>query len=356
MDVNRLIAAILQKFPTSSDLHFKVGRPPMARVARKLRETEYPKLQPPHTVAIAKALLNEKQFVDFEKGNAVDASYFIKGVSRFRVNAFHQRGTAELVLRVIPPTIPKIEELGLPEVLKKIALEERGMVLLTGSAGCGKSTTLAAMINYSNANERCHIITVEDPIEFVYQDQLSSVEQIEVGVDVPSFARALRAALRQDPDVILVGEMRDMETIDIAIKAAETGHLVFSTLHTTDATKTINRIIDTFPPFQQQQVRYQLASNLKAVVSQRLLPRADGKGLVPAVEILVCTLTVQDEIIHPEKTMNIRDTISRGKEHYGMQTIDQHLTELYHAGIITIEVALEAASNPSDFQRALTFE
>jgi twitching motility protein PilT len=259
-------------------------------------------------------------------------------------------------MRVIPPTIPKIEELNLPEVLKKISMEERGMVLVTGSAGCGKSTTLASMINYANANSKCHIITVEDPIEFVYQDIQSSVEQIEVGVDVPNFPRALRAALRQDPDIILVGEMRDIETIDTAIKAAETGHLVFSTLHTTDATKTITRIIDTFPPHQQQQVRYQLAANLKSVISQRLLPRGDGTGLIPAVEVLICTLTVQDEIINPDKTVGIRDTIARGREHYGMQTIDQHLTDLYHAGIITLEVALEAASNASDFQRALTFE
>lgn len=356
MDVNRLIVAMLQKYAGCSDLHFKVGRSPMVRVARKLVETEYPKLQPPHTVAIAKALLDDKRFKEFEKGKTIDASYAIKGVCRFRVNAFHQRGTAELILRVIPNNIPKLEELNLPEVLKKVALEERGMVLVTGSAGCGKSTTLASMINYANENERSHIITVEDPIEFTYVDILSSVEQIEVGSDVPNFMRALRAALRQDPDIILVGEMRDIETIDTAIKAAETGHLVFSTLHTTDATKTINRIIDTFPPHQQQQVRYQLASNLKAVVSQRLLPRADGKGLVPAVEVLICTITVQDQIVSPEKTAGLRDTIARGRVHYGMQTIDQHLTDLYKAGIITLEVALEAASNPSDFQRALTFE
>jgi twitching motility protein PilT len=356
MDVNRLIASIIQKNQGCSDLHFKVGRPPLYRFAGELHETEYPKLGANHTVAIAKALLPKRLQDEFESGKAVDSSYAIKGAARFRINVFHQRGSCEITMRVIPATIPKIEELGLPEILKKISLEERGLVLNTGPAGCGKSTTLAAMINYANENLRKHIITIEDPIEFVYTDLQSSVDQVEVGMDVPDFRRALRAALRQDPDIILVGEMRDIETIDTAIKAAETGHLVFSTLHTTDATKTITRIIDTFPPYQQQQVRYQLAAQLKAVVSQRLLPRADGTGLIPAVEVLISTVHIQDQIIHAEKTVQIRDTIARGRDHYGMQTVDQHLTDLYQADIITLEAALDAASNPSDFQRALTFE
>jgi twitching motility protein PilT len=328
----------------------------MIRVTGVLSNSDYPTLTDKHTYAIAKALLNPRQWDEFMKGYAIDLSYQIMGYCRFRVNLFHQRGNCSITMRVVPLKIPKIEELNLPEVLKKISLMERGMVLLTGSAGCGKSTTQAAMIQYSNENYKGHIITIEDPIEFLYEDFLCSVDQIEVGTDVLSFHKALRSSLRQDPDIILIGEMRDLETIDTAIKAAETGHLVFSTLHTTDATKTITRIIDTFPPHQHMQVRYQLAANLKAIISQRMLVRKDGEVMIPAVEVLVTTVTIQQQIIDPTKTIAIRDTIARGKSQYQMQTMDQHLTELYNDDIITLEAALEAATNPSDFQRALQFE
>jgi twitching motility protein PilT len=356
MDFNELLISLLKKTPRISDIHFKSGRPPMTRITGQLMNSDYPVLSDKHTHAIAKALLTPRQWEEFQKGKAIDLSYQIKGHYRFRVNVFHQRGSCEITMRVVPLKVPKIEELRLPEVLKKIAMEERGMVLVTGSAGCGKSTTLAAMIQYANENFKGHIITIEDPIEFYYDDAESSVDQIEVGTDVISFHKALRSSLRQDPDIILVGEMRDLETIDTAIKAAETGHLVFSTLHTTDATKTITRIIDQFPPHQHMQVRYQLAANLKAIISQRLLVQKNSDMMVPAVEILVATVTIQQQIIDPQKTIAIRDTISRGRSQYQMQTLDQHLTDLYNDDPITLETALTAATNPSDFQRALQFE
>jgi twitching motility protein PilT len=356
MNINGLLTDIVTRNPGISDIHFKVGRSPLVRVAGALSETNYGKLTEDHTKAIAKVILSDNLAEQFAKGHAVDVSYVIPDFCRFRVNVFRQKGTVELILRYIPPGIPSIDELNLPPILKELSLYERGLVLVTGSAGCGKSTTLAAMIQHANEMEPLHIITIEDPIEFEYPDIKSAVNQIEVGTDVQSFLKALRSSLREDPDVILIGEMRDEETIETAIKAAETGHLVFSTLHTTDATKTVNRIIDTFAPHQQQQVRYQLASNLKSVVSQRLLPRIDQPGRLPAVEILIVTNIVQAYIIESDKTSFIPDVIAKSRIQYSMQTMDQHLTELYHAGKIALEVALSAASNPSDFQRALQFE
>jgi twitching motility protein PilT len=257
---------------------------------------------------------------------------------------------------VIPTTIPTIESLGLPAVLGKVAEEERGLILVTGATGSGKSTTLAAMINQINATRSCHILTIEDPIEFLHQNRKASVSQREIGPDTLNYIVGLRAALRQDPDVILVGEMRDAESIDIALKAAETGHLVFSTVHTTDAAKTIGRITSVFPAEEQLFVRNRIADNLKATVSQRLLPRADGKGRAVALEIMIVTQTIQEDIRDPARTDEIKDAIEKGRQQYGMQSFDQHLTDLYRANIITLQTAIHAATNPSDFERALHFE
>ena len=280
----------------------------------------------------------------------MDLAYSVAGLGRFRVNVFQQRGTVGLVLRVIPTRIKTIDELGLPPVLKRIASEERGLVLVTGTTGSGKSTTLAAMIDYINATRAAHIMTVEDPIEYLHRDHHSLVNQREVAVDTQSFSHALRSALRQDPDVILVGEMRDFETVDTALLAAETGHLVLSTLHTLDATETINRIIAVFPPHQQRQVRLQLASVLKAAISQRLLPRADGAGRVAAVEVMVSTALIRDAVVDKDKTSMIHGAIAAGTSQYGMQTFDQSIFGLYQQGFVTLEEALRWASNVDEFK------
>jgi twitching motility protein PilT len=338
-----------------SDLHFKVGVPPFLRVRGTLEPAPYDALTAEDTRRIALALAREGARARLDEIRDYDTAYEVGGVGRFRVNVFRQRDTFAVVLRVIAATIPTIDELRLPPILKTIAMEERGLVLVTGATGSGKSSTLAAMMGHVNEHRRAHILTIEDPIEYVHQDKLCEINQREVGADSDSFAKALRAALRQDPDIILVGEMRDSETISIAIKAAETGHLVFSTLHTVDAPKTINRIIDTFPAEQQKQVRLQLSANLRAVISQRLLPTLDG-GRIPALEIMRWTTTIEDCILNPEKTGMIKDTIAAGGDRYGMQTFDQHLMRLYQQQLISLEVAMAAATSPSDFQRALTFE
>ena len=356
MNLNALLTDIVNKNPGISDIHFKVGRCPMLRVAGILSESQYGQVTDDITTGMAKLILSEKLYDQFMKGQAVDISYVLPEFCRFRVNVFRQKGTTEIIMRYIPPTEPSIDKLNLPPVLKEISLYERGMVLVTGAAGCGKSTTLAAMVQHANEMESIHIITIEDPIEFEYIDVKACINQVEVGTDVQSFSKALRSSLREDPDIILIGEMRDEETIETAIKAAETGHLVFSTLHTTDATKTVNRIIDTFAPMQQQQVRYQLAANLKAVISQRLLQRVDSAVRVPAVEVLISTNIIQAYIIEAEKTSFIADVIARSRVQYQMQTMDQHLTELFKAGTISLETATNAATNASDFQRALVFD
>ncbi|OGL43396.1 MAG: hypothetical protein A2161_15890 [Candidatus Schekmanbacteria bacterium RBG_13_48_7] len=353
MNLEKLLLTLVKE--NVSDVHFKVGRPPMVRILGDLVPTKYQKLLPEHTRFIMKKILNEPLQKRLEAGYAVDISYEIPKFRRFRINVFQTMGNLEIVMRVVPLEIPKFEDLFLPPVLTKVCEEHRGMVLVTGIAGCGKSTTLAAMIDFINQRRRCHIITIEDPIEFTYEDHLANVNQVEVGVDAESFARALRSSLRQDPDVMLVGEMRDVATIDTAIKAAETGHLVFSTLHTLNAVETINRIIDSFEPHQQQQVRFQLAANLKAIISQRLLTKKDRSGRIPAVEILISTVTIQAYIIDPEKTKSIRDVIIAGRDQYGMQTIDQHLTDLYKGEVIDFDTAISAATNPHDFERALQF-
>jgi len=296
------------------------------------------------------AVMSTSQRQKFKESQEVDLAYSVPGLGRFRVNIFQQRGTVGLVLRVIPMQIRTVEELGLPQVLKKIADEERGLVLVTGTTGSGKSTTLAALIDHINRTRAAHVMTVEDPIEFLHRDAKSIVNQREVAVDTRSFAQALRSALRQDPDVILVGEMRDFETIETGLLAAETGHLVFSTLHTLDATETINRIISVFPPHQQKQIRLQLASVLKAVISQRLMPKADGNGRAPAVEVLISTPFIRDCIVDKEKTHLIHGNIASGTSQYGMQTFDQSIFSLFQQGLVSYEEALRWASNVDEFK------
>jgi twitching motility protein PilT len=335
----------------SSDLHLKVGSYPMMRINGSLVvASEEKRLDRADTEAMAHALFTPDHLEKFRRSQEVDLAYSVPGLGRFRVNVFQQRGTVGLVLRVIPTRIKTIDELGLPPVLKRIASEERGLVLVTGTTGSGKSTTLAAMIDYINATRAAHIMTVEDPIEYLHRDHHSLVNQREVEVDTQSFSHALRSALRQDPDVILVGEMRDHETVETALLAAETGHLVFSTLHTLDATETVNRIIAVFPPHQQRQVRIQLASVLKAAISQRLLPRADNAGRVAAVEVMVSTALIRDAIVDKDKTSMIHGAIAAGTSQYGMQTFDQSIFRLYQQGFVTLEEALRWASNVDEFK------
>ena len=299
---------------------------------------------------MASVLFTPEHQEKFRRQQEVDLAYSVTGLGRFRCNVFQQRGTVGMVLRVIPTRIRTIDELGLPPVLKRIAEEERGLVLVTGTTGSGKSTTLAAMIDHVNSTRAAHIMTVEDPIEYLHRDYQSIVSQREVAVDTASFAQALRSALRQDPDVILVGEMRDFETIETALLAAETGHLVFSTLHTLDATETINRIISVFPPHQQRQIRIQLSTVLKAAVSQRLMPRADGLGRVPAVEVMVATPFIRDCIVDKDRTSHIHGAIAAGTSQYGMQTFDQSIFGLYQQGFVTLDEALRWASNVDEFK------
>lgn len=348
IDVNELLKTAHSM--GASDVHMKVGSYPIMRIDGNLSPLSSGKrLSQEDTLKVAFSVMSPVQRETFKKKNDIDLAYSVPGLGRFRCNIFIQRGTIGLVFRVIAMKIPTIEELTLPDVLKKISLEPRGMVLVTGTTGSGKSTTLASMIDYINSNKTEHIMTIEDPIEYLHRDKRSIVNQREIGQDAESFGKALRAALRQDPDVILVGEMRDFETIQTALTAAETGHLVLSTLHTIDAMETVNRIISVFPPYQHKQVRMQLASVLKSIISMRLVPRADGKGRVPAVEVLIATATIKDCILDPEKTKSIPDVVAHGAIHYGMQTFDQSLFGLYKEGLITYEEALRRATNPDDF-------
>jgi twitching motility protein PilT len=355
MDTNtftRLLEFAVEK--GVSDVHLKVGDPPLFRIKSILQPHDFPKLTYQDTRDIAQCILPYgMQDIDLDHIKEVDFSYSIPGTARFRVNVYRQRGTLAIVMRVVPFEVPSLQELGLPDCVRDFVLEERGLVLVTGVTGSGKSTTLAALINEINTTRRKHIVTIEDPIEFLFRSEVSSISQREIGADTDGFADALRAALRQDPDIIMVGEMRDTETIDIALKAAETGHLVFSTLHTQDAPRTINRLTAVFPLDQQHQVRIRLSESMRGVISQRLLPRADQRGAVVAMEVMKATMTITDCIRDEEKTHLIRDYIVKGSDQYRMQTFDQHLTDLYLRGIITLETALGAASNPSDFERAL---
>ena len=348
MDLNEILQIALRG--GASDIHLKAGLPPMFRVDGALVPLKDGKRLPPEEVArMAFGIMNEFQKEKFKSSNEVDLAYGVPGLGRFRVNVFQQRGTIGAVLRVIPFKVLSIKELMLPPSLEKICLEERGLILVTGTTGSGKSTTLAALVDHINSHETSHIMTVEDPIEFLIRDKRSIVNQREVGVDTASFSVALKSALRQDPDVILVGEMRDLETIETALTAAETGHLVLSTLHTLDATETINRIISAFPPYQQKQVRIQLGSVLKAVVSQRLVPRADGKGRVAAVEVLKCTTRVKELIEDKDRTKEIPDAIAQGHQTYGMQTFDQSLMQLVRNGLVSYDEAHRQSTNPDDF-------
>ena len=348
MELNEILQLALRA--AASDIHLKAGLPPMFRVDGALVPLKDARRLPPEEVArMTFGIMNEFQKEKFKQTNEVDLAYGVPGLGRFRVNVFQQRGTVGVVFRVIPFKIQTIEQLMLPKVIEKLAGEQRGLILVTGTTGSGKSTTLAAMIDHINANETCHIMTIEDPIEFLVRDKRSIVNQREVGVDTMSFGQALKSALRQDPDVILVGEMRDLETIETALTAAETGHLVMSTLHTLDATETINRIISAFPPYQQKQVRLQLGSVLKGVVSQRLVPRADARGRVPAIEVLLATGRVRELVEDKDRTKEIPDAIAQGNVSYGMQTFDQSLMWLLKSGLITYEEALRQATNPDDF-------
>ena len=335
----------------ASDLHLKVGNYPYIRVDGELRPlTQFPRVSSEDMLNMAFSIMTNRQKQKFKESTELDMAYGVAGLGRFRVNVFQQRGNVGMVLRVIPTKIRTLEELYLPKVIDKVCEERRGLVLVTGTTGSGKSTTLAAMIDRINSMRTDHVITIEDPIEFLHRDKKGFVNQREVEVDTPSFASALRAALRQDPDVILVGEMRDHETIGTALLAAETGHMVFSTLHTLDATETIQRIIAVFPPPEQKQIRLQLATTLKSIISQRLVRKSDGIGRVPAVEVLIATEYIRDCIINPEKTRLIRDAIAAGVSQYGMQTFDQSLYDLYSQGLITLEEALVRASNPDEFK------
>ncbi|HLE71331.1 MAG TPA: type IV pilus twitching motility protein PilT [Vicinamibacteria bacterium] len=349
MHINDLLKVASER--KASDLHLKVGSHPVIRIAGELVPlVEMKRLMQEDTIAMAFSIMSNRQKQKFKDNLEIDIAYSVPGLGRFRANVFQQRGTVGLVLRVIPVKILTIRELGLPLVLEKISQETRGLILCTGTTGSGKSTSLAGMIDYINSHRCEHVMTIEDPIEFLHRDKKSIVNQREVEVDTKSFAGALRSALRQDPDVILVGEMRDYETIETAITAAETGHLVLSTLHTLDATETVNRIIAVFPPHQQKQIRLQLAGVLKAVISMRLIPRADGHGRVPAVEVMIATPFIRDCIINKDKTKLIHEAIAAGVSQYGMQTFDQSIFNLYKKDLITYDEALRRASNPDEFK------
>ncbi len=348
--LNDILSLAIQK--SASDVHLKAGLVPVIRKHGKLRPLQngLPQLTNADIEQMAFAIMDEKQKQFFLDNKEIDLGYGLTGVGRFRVNAFRQRGSTRMVIRNIPFHIPSIEDLNLPMVVEGISSFERGLVLVTGITGSGKSSTIAAMIDYINSNKNKHILTIEDPIEFLIRDRKSIISQRELGVDTRTFAGALRAALRQDPDVILIGEMRDRETIETALIAAETGHLVLSTLHTMDAPETINRILAVFEPHQQEQIRMQLASVLKGVVSQRLARRKDKMGFVPAVEVLVVNQRVREMIEDPSKTPNLRDVMEESKDTLGMQSFDQSLMDLVANDLIELDEALRLATNPEDFK------
>ncbi len=334
----------------ASDVHLKAGLPPIFRIKGDLRTVrDVPALTREAIAQFAVHMMNERQRADFEQHLDIDLAYGTPDGVRYRVNLFQQRGSVGMVLRLIPPEVPPFENLNLSKTILSLANNSRGIVLVTGATGSGKSTTLAAMIDYINTQFAYHVVTIEDPIEYTFRDKRSVLNQREIGFDTMSFSRALRAALRQDPDVILVGEMRDFETAEIAMTAAETGHLVLSTLHTVDATETINRIVSMFPTHQQQQARLTLASVLRGVISQRLLPRADGKAMVPAVEVMVNTERVREMIEDPQRTREIKNAIQEGLHPYGMITFDQSLAALVKQRLVTYEEAVKHSSSPSDF-------
>jgi twitching motility protein PilT len=348
MDINEILTIAVKA--RGSDIHIKTGLPPIVRIDGKLHPIpNAQRLSPEFVGDMASKMMSDRQRRIFDENSEVDMAYAVPGLGRFRVSAYRQRSTIAMVFRSISFKIPTLEELNLPPVMKKICSEERGLILVTGTTGSGKSSTLAAMVDYINNNRTCNVITIEDPIEFLHRDNKCIISQREVGTDTPAFSSALKGALRQDPDVILVGEMRDYETIETALTAAETGHLVLSTLHTMDAPETINRIISVFPPYHQRQVRLQMAGVIKSIISQRLVPMADGKGRVPAVEILLGTARVRECIDDKDKTKQLHDAIAQGFVTYGMQTFDQSLMKLFTAKKISYEEALRQSSNPDDF-------
>lgn len=336
----------------ASDLHITTGLPPVLRVVGSLRPIEgFPPLSPQDTEGLVLALMNDEHRRVFAEQGQVDFSYGLPGVGRFRVNAYRQRGTCGAAIRVIPHEIPSVAELGLPPIIETLARKSRGFIVVTGPTGSGKSTTLAAMVDLINSERSCHVMTIEDPIEYLHRHKKAMVNQREIGQDSVSFALALRAALREDPDVILVGEMRDLETMSTAITAAETGHLVLATLHTGDAVQTIDRIIDVYPPYQQQQVRIQLAATLVAVISQQLVPRKDKPGRVPAVEVMVGTPAVRN-LIREGKTHQLRSVIQTGAR-FGMQTMDQSLRQWVEEGVVSLEDALTIAVDQDELKRLI---
>jgi twitching motility protein PilT len=343
--------AVLQQLVQrgASDLHLKVGRPPTLRLHGELLPLEMAPLRPEDLKALAETLMTPRQVKEFTDNKECDFAIGVPGIGRFRCNVYQQRGSLCYAMRAIPYQARTLDELNLPKVLEEIALKPRGLVLVTGITGSGKSTALAAMIQHINEHRHANVITIEDPIEFLHRDINCHINQREVGTDTATFAQALRRVLRQDPDVILIGEIRDLETLDTALKAADTGHLVFSTLHTTDATQTINRVLSFYPPHQQAEVRFSLASALQAVVSMRLVPRADKPGRIPACEVLINTQTVRDQIRDMDKTLNIPDLIREGTVQYGMQSFDQSLMRWYSEGIISYESAVFFATSPSEF-------
>jgi twitching motility protein PilT len=335
----------------ASDIHLKVGSHPQFRIHGVLTSlTQLPRLTTKDMEELANQMMGDFQQKKLKEDLDLDLAYSLPSFGRFRGSIFHQRGSLAIAIRIIPFEVRSIQDLLLPDIIEKIAGYERGLILVTGSTGSGKTTTLASMIDFINAHRRRHIITIEDPIEFFHKDKKSTICQREVGCDVKSFSRGLRGALREDPDIILVGEMRDLDTIETALLAAETGHLVLSTLHTLDAPETINRIIAVFPPHQQRQIRLQLAMILRAVISMRLIPRKDGKGRLPAVEVMITTPYIQDCIQDREKTMLIRDAITAGVSQYGMQTFDQSIYHLYQQGHISFEQGLRYSTSPDDFR------
>jgi twitching motility protein PilT len=351
LNLNELLRWTVEQ--RGSDLHLKVGSAPHVRVDGHLMPTPFEPVSARDTEKTAYAIMPKARADEFATGSEADFAYSVSGLGRFRVNVFRQRGSVGLVFRRVLPGTPSFESLGLPSVVRRLAEEHRGMILVTGPTGSGKTTTIAAMIDHINETSAVNMVTIEDPIEVLHTDKKAIVNQREIGTDTSDYAEAMKRVLRQDPDVIFIGEMRDPETVWAALSAAETGHLVLSTLHTTNATETVNRIVDFFPPFQQKQVRLTLASSLVGVVSQRLLERADGKGRVPATEAMVMTGRIFDRIIDPEQgSESIEDIIADG-EYYGMQTFDQSLFALYKNGLVGLRDAMAAASHPHDFRIAL---
>ena len=349
MEIDQFLKIAIER--DASDLHCKAGNYPMIRVHGTLIPlTTFPRFTPEDTQELAGQMMTDYQKARLQTEMDIDLAYSLPGFGRFRGNIYLQRGSLAISLRIIPLEIKTIQELLLPAALEKICLYQRGLVLVTGTTGSGKSTTLASMIDFINIHRKENIITIEDPIEYLHKDKKSTISQREVGMDVISFSRGLRATLREDPDVILVGEMRDLDTVETAILAAETGHLVFSTLHTLDSPESINRIISVFPPHHQRQVRLQLASILKSVISMRLIPRVDGAGRVPAVEVMIATPYIAECIQDKEKTVLIRDAIASGVSQYGMQTFDQSIYQLYRDGYISFEQGLRYSSNPDHFK------